>query len=61
MKTDEQNYVDPKELHSKRGLKVEVDDASDSACCVDAGGVDDVHGDHEAHEPFSRHSEGEGV
>lgn len=51
----------PKELHSKRELKVDVDDANDLACYVDADGVDDGHGDREAHDPFSRHSEGEGV
>lgn len=59
MKVDEQNHVDPKELHSKRELKVEVDDANDLACYVGADGVGDVHGYHEAHDPFSRHSEGE--
>jgi len=53
--------VGPKVLHSKRKLKVEVDDASDMACYVDADGVDGVHDDREAHDPFSRHSEGEGV
>jgi len=61
VKTDEQNHVGPKELHSKRELKVDVDDPSDLACYVDADGVDDAHGDREAHDPFSRHSEGEGV
>lgn len=61
MGTDGQNHVGPKVLHSKRKLKVEVDDASDMACYVDADGVDGVHDDREAHDPFSRHSEGEGV
>ena len=40
---------------------MDVDDASDLTYYVDADGIDDVHGDREAHDPFSRHSEGEGV